>query len=633
MQEIEKQRGWRESLDRLLFYAKQVVQPTQPGSEGALRAVTANGRTTFRVWAPHAERVFVAGPFNGWSAWRTPLALEGNGVWSVDVTAVAPGTPYQFAIHRQGQILWRTDPRALDVAGPQQVGVVTDPTFTWTPPEERPFTLPGWHELVIYELHVGTFSPGEPVGGFQGVIERLPYLRDLGINAIELMPVNEFPGDYSWGYNPAYPFAITRTYGGRTGLKQLIQAAHDHGIAVLVDVVYNHYGPQDLSMWQFDGWHEQGKGGIYFYNDWRSKTPWADTRPDYGRSEVRQMILENVQMWLEEFQVDGLRWDATSFIRNVHGHDGDPGADIPEGWQLMQQANEWLDGRQPWKLMIAEDLQSNGGMTAAVAQGGAGFDAQWDAQFVHPVRHALITPHDEDRDLTAVAQAIAFRYNQNPWQRIIYTESHDEVANGKARVPEEITPGMPDSVFAKKRSLLGAAILFTTPGIPMIFQGQEFLSGGWFDDHMPLDWSLADTHAGVLAFYRELIGLRRNRNGRTRGLTGPHVHLYHIDNTDKVLAYHRWQDGGPGDDVIVIVNFSHRLLAGETIGLPHGGLWRVRLNSDEQRFDATFTNHICPDVIAAPVKSNAADGLPYWGNITLAPYSVLILSQDVMRDT
>jgi 1,4-alpha-glucan branching enzyme len=262
--------------------------------------------------------------------------------------------------------------------------------------------------------------------------------------------------------------------------------------------------------------------------------------------------------------------------------------------------------------------------------GGLGFVAQWDAQFVHPIRQAVIAPLDEAREVTAVTAAISARYGDTPWTRILYTESHDEVANGKARVPEEISSGNADSFFAKKRSTLGAALLFTTPGIPMIFQGQEFLESGWFDDHVPLDWQKAQANAGILRLYHDLIALRRNLPGQVRGLQGPNVNVFNTNNADKVVAYHRWENGGPGDDVIVVTNFSHRLLDGYTIGLPRAGRWRVRFNSDDHAYDESFGGHYCPDVIAAPARDEAHlfDGMPCLGNVTLAPYSALILSQD-----
>lgn len=624
--------GWRVFLDRVRYHTRQTFNPVQPAAQPGMGAIYQAGVTTFRVWAPHAAHVFVAGSFNDWSPWRTPLASEGNGLWSAAVGKTAVHDRYKFLIHPQTQTgdgpLLRTDPRARTIAGPYLDGLILPPP---EPPVEQ-FVLPPRQELVIYELHVGTFTrDGQTaVGQFQGVISKLPYLADLGVNTIEIMPVAQFAGDFSWGYNPAFPFAIANAYGGREALRALIAAAHAQGIGVIVDVVYNHFGPQDLSMWQFDGWHEYGKGGIYFYNDWRSKTPWGDTRPDYGRSEVRQFIRDNVMMWFEEFGVDGLRWDATNFIRQAGGHDGDPGAAIEEGWTLMQAINAEVQEKFPGKLLIAEDLQNNATITRPVDQGGLGFDAQWDAQFVHPIRHAVITALDEAREVTAVAAAITATYNDNPWSRVLYTESHDEVANGKARVPEEISNGAADGYFARKRSTLGAALLFTTPGIPMIFQGQEFLEGGWFDDQVPLDWAKATANNGILQLYRNLIRLRRNLDGQVRGLVGPYVNVFHSSAEEKIIAYHRWENGGPGDDVVVVANFGHRLVEGYTVGLPRNGRWRVRFNSDNAIYAEDFGGHDCPDIIAAPARDAAhvVDGMPCLGNVTLAPYSALVLSQD-----
>ncbi len=630
--------AWRTYFDRAAYYVKRFFSPASPSTQEGMGAMVNGKGTSFRVWAPHAEKVFVTGSFNKWSPWQTPLARENkngheNGHWSVDVPQADVGDEYKFVIHHNGDILHRTDPHTRDVNGLFQNGVIHRlDDFDWALPEDAPqYQTPGWHELVIYEMHIGTFpeNPTNVVGAFQEVIPKLPYLKELGINAIEIMPIKEFAGDYSWGYNPAHPFAVTRTYGGRTALKELVKAAHSHGIAVIIDVVYNHFGPQDLSMWRFDGWHENEKGGIYFYNDWRSSTPWADTRPDYGRGEVRQFIRDNALMWLEEFHADGLRWDATNYIRNAHGGDGDSGSDIGEGWAMMQWVNDEVNAKQPWKIIIAEDMQNNGWITKDTPE-GAGFDSQWDAKFCHTLRHAVITPQDEERDMEAVANVIKARFNDDPLQRVLFTESHDEIANGKARVPEDITPGEADSIFAKKRSTLGATIVFTAPGIPMIFQGQEFLESGWFDDHVPLDWAKAERHSGILALYRDLIRLRRNWYETTRGLMGPHVNVHHVNNNDKLIAFHRWYEGGPSDDVVVVANFANRTYAGYMVGLPHPGLWRVRFNSDLQQYDPDFKDHHCPDLIAAPLREGRrpVDGLPNIGNVTIAPYSVLILSQD-----
>src|SRR5262249_21442160 len=280
-------------------------------------------------------------------------------------------------------------------------------------------------------------------------------------------------------------------------------------------------------------------------------TPWGDTRPDYGRGEVRQYFRDNAIRWLEQRYVDGLRWDATGWIRNVYGQNNSPANDVPNGWGLMQWINGEIGSRQPWKISISEDMQDNEWLTKEVGPGGAGFDSQWDAGFVHPIRTAIITGDDAQRNTYAVRDAIAHRYNNNAFERIVYTESHDEDANGHARVPEEIWPGNADSYFSQKRSTLGATLVFTTPGIPMIFQGQEFLEDRYFNDQVELDWSKTNRHSGIVNLYRDLIHLRRNWFNNTRGLRGQFLNVHHINDTDKVIAFHRWDQGGPGDDVVV----------------------------------------------------------------------------------
>ena len=140
-----------------------------------------------------------------------------------------------------------------------------------------------------------------------------------------------FPGERSWGYNLTNPFAVEASYGGPNAFKRLIDAAHQHGIAIILDVVYNHFGPDNLDLWQYDGWSENNRGGIYFYNDHRAWTPWGENRPDYGRGEVRQYFRDNMLFWLEEYHIDGLRFDSTLFIRNAKGNNNDPESDIAEG--------------------------------------------------------------------------------------------------------------------------------------------------------------------------------------------------------------------------------------------------------------------------------------------------------------
>ncbi|MBN1552683.1 alpha amylase C-terminal domain-containing protein [bacterium] len=580
---------------------------------------------TFRVWAPHALKVYVTGTFNDWSETLRPLVNEKNGYWSADVAEANPGDEYKYLIHGPKGILSRIDPYARLVTNSIGNGVIYDPeAFDWG---DDDFLLVTGNEIVIYEMHIGTFNVkknGQP-GTFTSAMEKLPYLQDLGINAIEVMPVAEFPGDFSWGYNPSHPFAVESSYGGPDAFKHFIKAAHELGIAVIVDVVYNHFGPSDLDLWQFDGWSENEKGGIYFFNDRRSHTPWGETRPDYGRGEVRRYLFDNAWMWLEEFHADGLRWDAVPYIRNIDGQDAVPADDIPEGWSLMQWVNMEMHAHFPGKISIAEGMHNNVWITRDAGEGGAGFNAQWDSEFVNPVRKAIITPDDASRDMAAVSRAIAYRYDSDAFRRIIFTESHDEIANGRARVPEEIWPGNVDNWFARKRSTLGAAIVLTSPGIPMIFQGQELLEDRWFQDKNPIDWSRIEAEDGILRMYRDLIALRRNMSGVSTGLCGQNVDIFHSSSENNLIAFHRFHRQGSEDSVVVVINMANQSQDGYIIGFPRPGLWKTRFNSDSEIYGAEFSNYHTPDVEAG---GNGVHGLPCSGEIGIGPYTVVIFSQD-----
>ncbi|MGL4512254.1 MAG: alpha-amylase family glycosyl hydrolase [Lacipirellulaceae bacterium] len=584
------------------------------------------GGVAFRVWAPHADRVAVVGDFNDWADEASPMTAAEGGVWEGWAEGASAGDQYGFVIWNGEKRLERVDPYAREVTNSVGKGVVVDPAFDWRDDDMR---LADHNKLVIYEMHVGTFHrpDNEPVGTFADVVSKLDYLQWLGVNAIELMPAAEFAGDISWGYNPAHLFAVESAYGGPRALKELVREAHQRKIAVLMDVVYNHLGPSDVGVWQFDGWEHADKGGIYFYNDDRSVTPWGDTRPDYGRGEVRQYLFDNAMMWLDEYRMDGLRFDATLYMRTV---DGSEERSVHDGWSLTQWINREVRARDRHKIMIAEDLQNHDALTKSEIWGGANFHSQWDAQFVHPIREALTTVEDAHRSMHAVREAITYRYNNDAFERVIYTESHDEVANGKARVPSEVDSENPSGWHARKRATLGLCLTLTAPGIPMLFQGQEFLRTGWFDDTDPIDWGRVQEQPGVVRLVRDLIALRLDRLGVTAGLTGQRIEVHHVNDGDKVIAFRRWRDGGAGDDTLCVANFSHRQFEDYRIGVAWGGSWRLRLNSDAPCYappgEAPAAAPLgVTDFVA---EESPYDGMPYSATIRLPAYSMLVFSQD-----
>jgi 1,4-alpha-glucan branching enzyme len=579
-------------------------------------AIVQRSGVSFRVWAPFASAVAVTGSFNDWS--ETPLASENDGYWWVFVRGARPGQEYKFVIYNGEQKYLRNDPRALHFTTSSGNSVIASMSFDWG---DDAFTPIPFEQQVIYEVHVGTFSRPDPAitGTFQDVIAKLDYLAELGINMIELMPISSMLMDRGWGYAIDYIFAVESLYGGRHGFLQFVKAAHAREIGVILDVVYNHFGPDSsLDLWQFDGWQQDGKGGIYFYNDWRAETPWGNTRPDFGRLEVQQYILDNVRMWMHDCRVDGLRVDSTIFIRNAKGYNDNPATDLPEGWQLLQQINAIAKKINPAALTIAEDVAGNEYITKPISVGGAGFSAQWELGFPQVLREALRTSDPASINLAGVTSELGKRYNDDAFQRIIYTDSHDSAANGSARLNEVIAPSKASSTFARKQSLLAAAMLFTAPGIPMLFQGQEFMEDGSFNDWQALDWDKAKQYGGITEAYRHLIALRRNSNGVSGGLLGRNANILQLDQDNKVLAYHRWLAGGPKDDVVVVINFGNRFHQTYDMNFPRAGTWHVRFNSTWKGYSPDFKGAEIPDVL---VETGG-------GTLVLPPSSVMILSQD-----
>lgn len=577
-------------------------------------ALIGDGGCGFRVWAPHADQVSMAGSFNGWNNQSHPLEHEDGGYWYGWVEGAKAGDEYQFFLRNGEHELWRIDPYAMQVTNSIGNALIVDHgAFDW---EGDTFSTPNHNNLVIYEMHVGSFASHG--GDLDQVAERLDHISHLGVNCIQLMPLMEFAGDRSWGYNPAHIFAVESSYGGPNALKGLIREAHRCGISVIVDVVYNHLGPSDLDLWQFDGWSANGKGGIYFYNDWRSATPWGDTRPDYGRAEVRQFLRDNANMWLDHYHVQGLRYDMTPYMRSVSGFEDN----IPEGWDMCREINSEIRARRPDAILIAEDMH---GLHAVTDTGpkDAHFHSQWDTHFVHPVREAITTMSDEDRSVAKVVKAISYDYG-DAYERVIFTESHDEVSNGKARVPTEIDAGNPQGWFAQKRSTLGAALVLTAPGIPMLFQGQEFLQGEWFRDDVPLDWHLSSKYHGIVRLYRDLVRLRLNNEGESKGLMGQDLTVIHANDQSKVIAFHRWMNGGPGDDVVVVANLRNATWGQYRIGFPHGGSWRLLLNSDSRIYSDDFGDQFADDVVA---DGPAQDQMAHSAEVAVAPYSVLVYTR------
>jgi 1,4-alpha-glucan branching enzyme len=582
-------------------------------------ALNANG-ATFRVWAPNAIAVSVKGDQTLWR--ETALQSEPGlpGVWSTAVSGVRVGDRYRYRIQSKVQSVERMDPESRQTSA-DGWSVVVDPlSYVW---QSNSFQRPPLSRAVIYEMHIGSFNPETRSnwGSFRSASEKLDYLTELGINYVELLPLHQSARPYDWGYGPSLPDAIENTYGSPDDLRKFVDLAHQRGIGVLLDVVHNHYSRMSaLSCFDADC---AGYSGPYFYQNENATTPWGP-RPNFADAHVRQYISGNIEQYLNEYRIDGFRFDAVPFITQFRDTDlktkkSKLRGDNADGVSLLQQINQKIH-QSPGIISIAEYFGAPASATQPVAIGGLGFDAHWAGFF--PVTDAISKTAPGAVRISSVAAALT-----GPTDRVLFTESHDEVGHPplQVRIPMRIDPLQPDSFLARKRSLLGAALLMTAPGIPMIFQGQEFLESQSFNfpTGTPLEWSQVPSRRGLLKTYHDLIALRKNAGDLTPALLGGNIAVFHQNENAKVLAYRRW-DEHSAHQVVVLVNLGPQSFSGGyRFGVPAAGNWKVAMSTDDLVYSPDFGG--LPHVRSFHAQSQSYDGFANSLNVEIAPFSAVLL--------
>ena len=584
-----------------------------------LGAILHDGGVDFTVWAPFAKNVALLHTIE-FDPEEIPMANLGDGYWSVENVNAKPGQAYKYKIVTQdNKVLIKNDPYARQLTDSDDgSSIIVARDFEWE--SVKDFSSVSKDKAIIYEMHIGTFNrPDASTGGtFYTAIDKIDYLTKLGINYIELMPVTSMAMSNGWGYAPNYIFSVENAYGGRRGLLEFVKACHKNNIGVILDVVYNHFY-NETDLWQFDGWSENNRGGIYFYNDERGDTPWGG-RPDFGRPEVRKFFLDNITMWLTEFKIDGLRIDSTIYMRNTDGNNDKHELDIPDAWSLLGEITSLAHKINPKVLMIAEDNSSNAGLVKPVKNGGCGFDAQWEVGFPSVIRDSLgINKIDDAHRLDGIEFELGRSYNGDAYDKVIFSDSHDSAANGSVRLNEAAEPGNAEGTIARNHALIASGVALTSPGIPMILQGDEFMQAGSFSNWEMLEWDKTEQFSGIVLAHQHLINLRLNKFNNTAGLVGQYTKLIHRDNENHVIAYHRKLKGGKGDDTVVIVNFSKQRFTSYNLIMPVEGNWRVRFNSCWKGYSVDFN-----ESAFALARANQ-DG---HATVSLSEYSLVILSLD-----
>ena len=436
------------------------------GAAGELGAThLGDARTRFLVWAPYAEHlevIFAAG---------TPVGMNpaGDGYYELTLDDTPPGTRYRYRLHRGGQDpVDRNDPASRwQPDGLEGPSAVDDPSFGWTDSGWRHRHL---HEQVLYEVHVGVFTAA---GTFDAVIDHLDELATLGVTTVELMPVWQFPGGRNWGYDGVLPFAVQQSYGGPAGLRRLVDAAHARGLGVVLDVVYNHFGPEGNHLPEF---------GPYLTE--RYGTPWgpAVNFDGAGSDGVRRFVVENAVRWVRDFHVDGLRLDAVHAIFDASA------VHILEAIATAVHAEADRTGRRV--QVIAETDQRDPRLLRPPQLGGYGLDGQW-LDDVHHAAHVALSGErrgyyvdfDGLPDLAGALRdryVMAGRYSRHrghtvgrsardvAYQRfIVCTQNHDQVGNRVLGDRQAARHGL-------EELKLSAATLLLLPFTPMLFMGQEY---------------------------------------------------------------------------------------------------------------------------------------------------------------
>jgi 1,4-alpha-glucan branching enzyme len=642
-----------------------VVQPVNHASQLHIDASTpmganlVEGGATFRVWAPAAIDVYVITSASG----ATPrdsdrLLRREDGTFAGFIPDVTDGAPYRFYVVGRGSSGFKRDPWARELG--------TSPPFPHCdcivrqahsyPWHDFGFQPPKFHQLIIYQFHIGVFSGIQT--RFLDVIKRIPYLRDLGVTAVQLLPIQEFPYDNSLGYNNTDFFSPEMAYQVEEGvhlrpyvtfvnailaekgmppvtadqlapgpnqLKALIDLLHLNGIAVIFDLVYNHAGGgfDEQSIYFLDRQPNGNNNNSLYFTDkgWAGGLIFA-----YWNAGIRDFLIQNAKFFLSEYHIDGARYDEVSVIDN-HG-----------GWYFCQDLTNTFRSVKPGAIQIAEYWNPSRELAVKPPPQGMGFDAAL-ADGLRDVLRVTIEGASKGKDaflnLDLLRDTLYPPYGFNDaWRAVNCLENHDivyvdrEPHELKPRLARLADPGNARSWYARSRSRFATSVLLTAPGIPMLFMGQEILEDkNWSDnpEHFTntlvwWDGLQADPAMGdFLEFVRALIRIRRNHPA----LSGPNVNVFHVHNDERVIAFHRWLEG-TGYDVVVVGTLAEANLYNYKLGMPQPGLWREIFNSDffESAPDHRTTGNLGHIIADGPpthgFKSSALISIPANGVLVFA---------------
>ncbi len=592
--------------------------------------------TDFAVWAPNARSVSLVGEFNEWKSRSTPLRPVGaTGAWEVFVPGVGPGERYQFEIvGADGVVTRRLDPCGHRTElRPSTVSVVDDPTpFAWSDADwmrDRATRVGLRTPRSVYEVHLGSWRRATDEGGrwltwVELAHQLADHVTDLGFTHVELLPVMEHPFDGSWGYQVTGYFAPTARHGEPAGLKYLVDHLHRLGIGVILDWVPAHFPKDDHALGRFDG------TSLYEHFDARQgeHPDWGTFIFNLGRREVFNFVLSSARRWIEDFHLDGLRVDALAsmlyldysrapgeWVPNRHG-----GRENLESLAFLRALNKAMHGEFPGVMVVAEESTSWPGVTRPVFAGGLGFTTKWNMGWMHDTRRYFSrAPIHRRWHHNELSFGLMYQWSEH----FVLALSHDEVVHGKGSLLSAM-PGDRWQRFANLRALYGW--MWCHPGGKLLFMGAEIAQEREWDHDGSLDWKLLEdpSHAGVASLLRDLNRLYRECAPLSERDPDPEGFRWVSANDAEQSVYAFARFDAAKNPLLCVLNATPVVRQGYRLGVPRGGTWRERLNTDAGCYGGSDVGN-GGAVTAEPIPSH---GFPFSFAITLPPLGVLILAPD-----
>jgi 1,4-alpha-glucan branching enzyme len=625
--------AWFSPEDIFLFREGRHVRLYEKLGAHPMR-VAADTGVHFAVWAPNARAVSVIGDFNGWQKGAHPLKVrdDGSGLWAGFIPGINRGALYKYHIiaRDSGYEVEKADPFASQSElPPRTASVVYDGTYAWQ--DEAWMASRGERialnaPVSIYEIHAGSWRRVPEQGGrwlsYRELAAELPsYIADMGFTHVEFMPLTEHPFYGSWGYQTTGYFAPTARFGAPEDLMYLIDALHHYGIGVILDWVPSHFPTDMHGLGFFDGTH------LFEHSDPRRgyHPEWHSSLFNYGRHEVRSILVSSALYWLDRFHIDGLRVDGVAsmlyrdyarapgeWIPNAHG-----GRENDEAIQFLRELNEAVYRHYPDTQTMAEESTAWPQVSRPVYAGGLGFGYKWNMGWMHDTLDYMEKdPIHRKYHQGQLTFSLWYAFQEN----FVLPLSHDEVVYGKRSLIAKM-PGDDWQRFANLRVLF--AYMFCHPGKKLLFMGAEFAQWREWAHEDSLDWHLLDyePHRGIQRLVRDLNALYRGEPALHRADAEPAGFCW-LDTGDweqSVISFYRL--GEPTDEpLLVVANFTPLPRHNYRLGVMQPGLWREVLNTDATVYGGSGQGNL-GGLATAPV---AAHGALQSLNLVLPPLSVLV---------